>query len=96
MSNNRIFCWFCFLQSAHVNTQKCQAAFAFEVFWENKQIPLKNSDEHRQKGLKFTLYSAIKLEEKKARNSGVSMKELQTSRRNPSRLEGQVNLPSQN
>lgn len=82
--------------SLHMSTQKCHAAFAFEVFWGNKQILLENRDKHRQKGLKFTLYSAIKLEEKKTRNSGVSMKELQTSRRNPSLLEGQVNSPSQN
>lgn len=30
-----------------------------------------------QKGFKFTPYSASKLEEKKTRNSGVSMKESQ-------------------
>lgn len=63
VSNNRIFCRLYSLQYAHVNTQKCQVEFPFEVFQGNKQILHQNSNEHTQKGFKFTPYSAINLEE---------------------------------
>lgn len=53
--------------SLHKSTLKSQVAFDFAVFWGNKQILFENSDEHRKKGFRFILYSALKWDEKKRR-----------------------------
>lgn len=82
--------------SLHMSTLKnVRQHLLLKYFEEISKFFLKtvmNTD----KRISNLLYSAINLEEKKTRNSGVSMKELQTSRRNFSLPEGQPKSPSQN